>query len=443
MSHSRPLPGSARRFAASTITAFGRYRRFLHDRDASLLLGAGVLSAIGDWFNTVALIALAFNFGEGVLGVGGLLILRMLPRLILQGPAGILVDKRPGRGLLISIELIMAVIAASFALLYFVPSLWLAYALVVALESANTIARPGFMVRLLAVVEPTQRPVANGLYAMGITIAQFAGPLLGGLMLALIGTTPLFLVNGLTFVLIAAVVAKVRVGRLDPTSSPSSSEHVAPLPAGSYRELFRRADVLGYIGLTVPTAALIQATIAFFIVRAHDFGLGDGGTGPFFAAAAVGFFIGGAIAGAGIYQSPRALILVAAAEAVGLLALVGFGLAGAYAMALLALVISGIAAEISEVPAISDFQHRLPERIFGRFYSLFTLSTAGGGLVGLLIGPLLGPRVGIPATLALIALPGVLAASVLIILATRIDPEPRVTTTTRGPDDDRAGRVIA
>ncbi len=256
-------------------------------------------------------------------------------------------------------------------------------------------------------------------------------------MLAWIGTTPLFLVNGLTFLLIAAVVSKVRAGRLDSTSSPSSSEQAATPPAGSYRELFRRVDVLGYIGLTIPTAALIQATIAFFIVRAHDFGLGDGGTGPFFAAA-VGFFIGGAIAGAGVYQSPRALILVAAAEAVGLFALVAFGLVGAYAAALLALVIAGIAADVSEVPAISYFQHHLPERIFGRFYSLFTLSTAAGGLIGLLIGPLLEPRLGIPATLALIAFPGILAAFVLIVLATRIDPEPQAAATTRGPDDDRA-----
>lgn len=51
--------------------ALARYRAFIRDRDPALLLGAGVVSAAGDWFNTVALIALAFNYGDGVLGVGG------------------------------------------------------------------------------------------------------------------------------------------------------------------------------------------------------------------------------------------------------------------------------------------------------------------------------------------------------------------------------------
>jgi MFS family permease len=422
MSHSRPDQNRKQRFTMNTVAAFERYRRFLRDRDATLLLGAGIVSAMGDWFNTIALIALAFNFGDGVMGVGGLLILRMLPRLILQGPAGTLVDRRPGRQLLITMELLMAVIAASFALLAIWPSLWLAYALVLALESANTVARPGFMVRLLAVVEPDQRPVANGLYAMGVTVAQFAGPLLGGLTLAWIGTTPLFLVNGVTFLLVAVVVFKVRQHRRAVASPSEASRPTAVAPAGSYRSLLRRADVLGYIALTISAAALIQATIAFFILRAHDFGLGDAGTGPFFAAAAVGFFIGGAIAGLGVYRSPRTLILVAAAEVVGFFALVGFGLAGTLVAALIVLVLAGIAADASEVPAISYFQHNLPEHVFGRFYALFTLSTAGGGLIGLLIGPFLEPRLGMPGTLSVIALPGLIGAAGLVIIAMKITP---------------------
>lgn len=410
---------------ASLGAALGRYRRFGRDRDASLLLGAGILSATGDWFNTVALIALAFDFGDGVLGVGGLLILRLIPRVVLQGPAGALVDRLPGRQLLLITEIVMAVIAASFALLAIWPSLWLTYLLVAALESANTVARPGFMVRLLAVVPPDQRPVANGLYAMGVTVAQFAGPLLGGLALAWVGTTPLFLLNGLTFLLVAVVVVRVRERRqLSRDPEMGGSEPSEATPAGSYVHLLRRGDVLGYIALTIPAAALIQATIAFFIIRAHDFGLGDGGTGRFFAAAAAGFFVGGALAGLGTYRSARALLLVAAAEAIGMVGLVAFGFASGYWLALLALVLAGIAADASEVPAISYFQHHLPESMFGRFYSLFTLATAAGGLIGLIAGPLLEPALGVTGALALIALPGLIAAAGFSLLAVRLRSGP-------------------
>ena len=434
---SRPASGRL----SGLAPALARYRRFLRDRDASLLLGAGITSATGDWFNTVALIALAFNFGDGVLGVGVLLILRMAPRLLLQGPAGVLVDRRPGRGLLVTTELVMAAIAASFALLAIWPSLWLTYVLVIALESANTVARPAFMVRLLAVVEPDQRPVANGLYAMGITAAQFTGPLLGGLALAWVGATPLFFLNGLTFLSVAIVVLKVRERRGAAVNMTAASpEPATEAPAGSYAHLLRRADVLGYIGLTIPVAALIQATIAFFIVRAHDFDLGDGGTGQFYAAAAVGFFVGGAIAGLGSYRTARALLVVAAAEAVGLIGLVAFGLASGFWMAILALVVAGIASEVSEVPAISYFQHHLPEHLFGRFYSLFTVATAGGGLFGLIAGPLLAPSLGLTGALALIGLPGVVAAIGFAALAMRLMSQPaRTLPTTQDEDPALAG----
>src|SRR5215207_11319652 len=114
-----------------------QYRAVLAERNVALLLGAGTVSEIGDWFNTVALISLAYGFGDGALGVGGMFAVRMLMRLIFQGPAGTFVDRHAGRTLLFTSQLVMAVIAASFALLIIVPSLWLLYLLVVLLEATN------------------------------------------------------------------------------------------------------------------------------------------------------------------------------------------------------------------------------------------------------------------------------------------------------------------
>src|SRR5215207_11602467 len=108
-----------------------QYRAVLADRNVALLLGAGIVSEIGDWFNTVALISLAYGFGDGALGVGGMFAARMLTRLICQGPAGAYVDRHAGRSLLFTNQLLMAVIASSFAILVLVPELWLLYLLVI------------------------------------------------------------------------------------------------------------------------------------------------------------------------------------------------------------------------------------------------------------------------------------------------------------------------
>ena len=70
-----------------------RYRSILAERNVALLLGAGVASELGDWFNTVALITLSFHISDSAFGVGGMFAVRMLTRLLLQGPAGALVDR--------------------------------------------------------------------------------------------------------------------------------------------------------------------------------------------------------------------------------------------------------------------------------------------------------------------------------------------------------------
>jgi MFS family permease len=102
-----------------------QYRAVLVERNIAILLSAGVISEIGDWFNTVAIISLAYSLGDGALGVGGMFAVRMLVRLIFQGPAGTFVDRHAGRKLLFTSQLVMGVIASAFALLVVVPTLWL------------------------------------------------------------------------------------------------------------------------------------------------------------------------------------------------------------------------------------------------------------------------------------------------------------------------------
>src|SRR5215217_8709244 len=87
---------------AALRRTFEHYRAVLAERNVALLLGAGVISEIGDWFNTVALISLAYGYGDGALGVGGMFAVRMLMRVIFQGPAGTFVDRHAGRRLLSS-----------------------------------------------------------------------------------------------------------------------------------------------------------------------------------------------------------------------------------------------------------------------------------------------------------------------------------------------------
>jgi MFS family permease len=403
--------------AATLRKTLAHYRSVFADRNIALLLGAGFFSEVGDWFNTVALISLSFRFGDGALGVGGMLAVRMLTRLLCQGPAGALVDRFPGRTVLFATQLVMAVIAGAFLLLVGMPEPWLLYGLVIALEGANCVARPAFMVVLKREAPEELRASANGALFASQTTAQLVGPLLGAAALALVGPAAVFALNGLTFLAVAAAVTRLR-GGLSDTPAP-----IAPVDVGAagepasrragYRWLVRRGDLSLYALVCLSLALLVQATIALFVVRANALGLGDGGVGIFYAAVAAGSIAGSLVAGvraphpAPLYPAAVAMLVCAAALAV-------FGMAAVALVAIVALVVAGFATDFYEVVGLTHFQLAIPDDAFGRFFSIFLIALSAGGLVGALAGPVLEQRFGVGGSLIALAAP---AAALAVLLA--------------------------
>jgi predicted MFS family arabinose efflux permease len=396
-----------------------QYRALLADRNMALLLGAGVVSELGDWFNTVALISLAYGFGDGALGVGGLFAARMLMRLVLQGPAGALVDRHAGRTLLFASQLVMAVIAGSFALLIVVPRLWLLYLLVILLEVTNCIARPAFMVELKAEAPVEQRSVANGAFFASMTTAQVVGPLLGALVLAPLGAEAVFALNGLTFLGVAIAVTQLRGGlgasrevenvRVD--GKQADTRRPEPISMG-YSWLLRRRDLSLYMLVCLSLALLVQATITLFVVRALTFALEDSGVGLFYAAVAAGSVAGSIIAGS---RPQHAAPLYPAAIAMGLCAisLAVFGVAESVLLSIVALVIAGFATDFYEVVGLTFFQGSIPDAVYARFLSVFLVALSSGGLVGALVGPALERALGVGMSLAVLAAPSLALALAL------------------------------
>jgi predicted MFS family arabinose efflux permease len=400
-----------------------QYRAVLAERNVALLLGAGIVSEIGDWFNTVALISLAYRFGDGALGVGGMFAVRMLMRLFFQGPAGTFVDRHAGRMLLFTNQLFMAVIASSFAILVIVPELWLLYLLVILLEVANCIARPAFMVELKIEAPEEHRPAANGALYASMTTAQLVGPVLGALVLGPFGAAAVFALNGLTFLGVAIAVAQLRGGLSAPRKVENLPDAVTPavirMPepdATGYAWLLRRQDLSLYLLVCLSLVVLIQATITLFVDRALTLELGEGGVGIFYAAVAAGSIGGGLVAGA---RAQKAASLYPAAVAMGLcaLALAVFGAVSAPLYSIVTLIIAGFATDFYEVVGLTYFQNAIPDAVYARFYSVFLLALSAGGLIGAIAGPVLERILGGGMSLIVLALPSLSLALALATLS--------------------------
>src|SRR5215218_4166514 len=400
-----------------------QYRAVLAERNVALLLGAGIVSEIGDWFNTVALISLAYGYGDGALGVGGMFAVRMLMRLIFQGPAGTFVDRHAGRKLLFTSQLVMGVIASSFALLVVVPTLWLLYLLVIWLEAANCIALPAFMVELRAEAPEEKRSAANGLLFASVTTSQLVGPVLGALVLAPFGAGAVFALNGLTFFGVAIAVANLRGGLNASRKVENVQDDINPPVIGKrepsirgYTWLLRRQDLSMYMLVCLSLTLLIQATITLFVVRAVTLELGDGGVGLFYSAVAAGA-VGGSIVAGAHPKFAASLYLTAVAMGLCAVALAVFGMADGVVFSIVALVIAGFATDFYEVTGLTYFQNSIPDPVYARFYSVFLLALSAGALIGALAGPALERILGEGMSLVVLAAPSLALALVLAAMS--------------------------
>lgn len=421
------MVGGGRRAGAAVADGMRRYRNLLRDRRTATLLRAGMASELGDWFNTVAVLMVAYEVGGGSVGVGFVLALRMVPRLVFQGPAGALVDRWPGAWLLVGSQLLMGVIATAFALLVVFPELWLLCLLIVLLEIGNTVAWPAFRVQLVRETPPDQFAAVNGLLSTGLTASQFIGPVLGGLVLAALGPAPVFIINGLTFAAVAAAFTWVHRSRdgsratRDVDSSEARSAPVAssgdaadPSEPGGYGWLLRQTDLALFAAAALGVTIAVRGAISLFVDRSDVLGLGSGGPGYFFAAVGFGAVVGGVGAGAGSHAGPGALRGAAVAMIICATALAGFGTVDSVIVAIGTLVIAGLATNVYEVLALTYFQHRLPAVRYGRFMSIFILALGIGGIVGALAAPLLATVMRAGWALAVLALPGVGLALALL-----------------------------
>jgi predicted MFS family arabinose efflux permease len=397
-----------------------QYRAAFAERNVALLLVSGFISEIGDWFNIVALLSLSYHLGDGALGAGSVLAVRMLTTLLFQGPAGAFVDRYPGRRVLFGSQILMAVIASAFALVAYIPHLWLIYLLVVLLNIVGCVAQPAFMVALKAEAPDDLRSQVNGALFASMTSAQLIGPVVGGLALVAWGGPTVFLLNGLTFFAVAIAITRLR-GGLEATSGDSPHlASVAPAvdqpPQGvrGYRWLFHQRTLILYVLVSLSLALLAQATIALFITRSEMLGLEDGGVGLFYTAIAAGSLAGSIIAGISARHTVP-LLPAAVAMALSAITLAIYGVVSTAAVAIAALVVAGFTTDTYEVIGLTYFQESIPDVVFGRFFSLFLIGLSAGGMIGALAGPLLERIVGVSTALILLAIPGLVLAIALAI----------------------------
>lgn len=195
-----PPPGAGR--PASAFAPFA-------NRAFALLWTANVLSNVGGWMQTTGAAWEMTSLTQEPIFVALLAAAGTLPMFLFCFLAGILADRFERRRYIIVCQFWMMAVAAALALLAFLGRLdhWSLLGLSFCMGLGNAMNAPAWHAVVPEIVSGPQLRPAIALNSAGFNLARTIGPVIGQLLLSLVGVFLLFAINALTYV---GVIAAMR-----------------------------------------------------------------------------------------------------------------------------------------------------------------------------------------------------------------------------------------
>jgi MFS family permease len=383
----------------------GPFRVALAAGDFRKLIGALAISQAGDWLYNVGFLVYIFERTGSAAWVAAGTIVRLLPYVLLGPVGGAMADRFDRRRVMVASDLARAVcmfLLAAIAATPLTPAIGLALAFLTTL--AGTPYRPAVAKTTPNVVGEADLAAANAAISAVANIAIVVGPAIGGGLLVLGPPYIGFAVNGVSFMLGAALVA--RIGSL--RRSTEIAEEKPATTVGLGRQMLDGLRALASSGGAVVVVGFVCATefvygeMTVLLVLDSERRLGTGSEGYGYLLAALG--VGGVLAvalSARLAARPR----VAAALAVGLIAavvpLAAIAAVTAPIFAFLILIVAGAGAITVEVISVTLLQRALPSEVLGRVFGIYDALDVGSILLGALVAPVLVAFLGLDLALVI------------------------------------------
>ncbi len=370
-------------------------------------------SAIGDWAYATAIVVWAYGVG-GVTAVGIWGTVRLVLMTVVTPFASTLVDRFPRKTVMVASDLTRAgLVLIGAALIWFDAPVLTVFVLATLAALVGTPFRPAVAALLPKLVDkPEELTASNGTLSTLESLAFFAGPAIGGMLLTITEVPVVIVFNGLTFLWSAALVSRIRVPSdsmvpaeaesNDPEDTESAS-FLAESTAG-FREIWRHPDLrlvsLVYCAQTIVAGASIVFTIA---IAVETTSFGANGVGYLDSMLGVGAIMGGfiAIARASSQRLATDFGIGVLLWAMPLLLIAVWPQAWA---AFMAMFVIGVANPVVDVNASTILQRLVPDEVLGRVFGALEAVLIGSMALGSILMPLLIATMGLRWSLALLAI---------------------------------------
>lgn len=375
----------------------GRTFSSLGVRNFRLFIAGQVLSGIGTWMQWVAAPWLVLQLTGSGVALGIDTALSSLPILLVGAWGGVLADRFDNRRLLLGTQVAYAALAfLLFALdATGVVRVWMVYAISFGAGVVTAVDMPTRQSFYLEMVGPAELTNAMSLHTATFTGTRIVGPVIAGAMIGTVGTAPVFLVNGITYLAVVVALAAMRTGELRPRERAGRRRgQVREGVRYVWREpgLRRPMVLMAVVFLFSFNFAVLLPLLA---VRSFE---GDAGTfGGLLALMGVGSLAGALVmAGRSAGANTRDLGLLGLALG-GLSVLLAAAPSLPFAWAVLPFV--GAAGIAFAITGNATLQLTSAGELRGRVMALYTVvflgSTPIGGPIAGWVGEHIGPRVGL------------------------------------------------
>lgn len=352
-------------------------------------------SVLGQWGYEVALAVFAYRAG-GTAAVGVVALIRLLPAAIVAPFAALLGDRFRRRRIMVAADLVRVCAMGGAAAAFFAGApAEVIYALAVLTALSGTAFPPAQAALLPSLAHtPEELTAANATTTTIESVAVFAGPAIGGVLLAFASVGWVFASTAALFLLSALVLSRIRSdsrgeARIDLESIPREA-------FAGFRAILsesRLRVVVGLYGAQTLVAGILRVLLVVTALR--TLGLGASGVGFLNSAVGVGALIG-VVALLGVISSGP----LAGALALGILLwgipLIVLGAAPSVPVALVCFGIVGVGNTMVDVAGLTLVQRTAPDevraRVFGVLESVFLGTIGIGAIVAPGLTAAFGPR---------------------------------------------------
>ena len=387
-----------------------------------------LISSLGDWFNTVAVLALVYDLTQSGLSTGLIIIASTLPAFLLTPYAGVVVDRFDRRKIMMTADLTRGVLALGMLLVRSTNELWMLYLFSALLIAFASFFGPALSAAIPNLVSRDELISANALSSATWGLMLAVGAAIGGVVIAAVGRDAAFVVNSLSFFFSAAMIFSIRKSFGQPAAQHSAARRSTWQEFRSSLAFMRAYPQVLSSALVKSGLGLAGGVILLLTVFAQAvFRVGDAGVGWLYSARGLGVLLGPYFARPYVGRDPvkmRRAILVS--FFLGGLGYLAFSAAPTFALGALFVMLAHMCTGILWTMSSTLLQLFTPDRMRGRVFAIdFGANTVTTALSTFLVGVMLErwePRVVATAMAAVFIVYAVLWGG-LVLLSQRRHPQ--------------------